>query len=97
MEKGGESLGSLQPTSNQTGFDFGQPTYKIDEWIAAYDGKHPLLDLGCGLGACYPLSSSFHLSKLPVLLVQCFLLVQLLSFLLFNPISASSTWPSYHV
>jgi hypothetical protein len=49
-QPGSASLGGLQPTSNQTGFDFGQPTYKIDEWIRAYDGKHPLLDLGCGRG-----------------------------------------------
>jgi hypothetical protein len=34
----------------QTGFDFGQPTYRFGAWIASYDGSSPLLDVGAGLG-----------------------------------------------
>ena len=45
-------LGQLKQTANKTGFDFGGPTFRIQEWIDSYDGIHPLADVGCGMGKC---------------------------------------------
>ncbi len=41
------------PQHNKTGFDMGHPSYRVEEWVNAYDAAHPerpLVDIGCGLG-----------------------------------------------
>ena len=40
----------LKMTKNGSGFDLGVPSYKIEEWISAYDGVKPLYDIGSGYG-----------------------------------------------
>lgn len=41
---------NLLETVNGTGFDMGVPSYRIEEWVGAYDGDQPLLDIGSGWG-----------------------------------------------
>lgn len=43
-------FGRVTPTANRRGFDLGLKSWAWDEWVGAYDGKHPLLDVGCGVG-----------------------------------------------
>lgn len=40
----------IRTTRNNMGFDMGIPTYKIEEWVNAYDGGKPLYDIGSGWG-----------------------------------------------
>lgn len=43
-------FGRVTATANRRGFDLGLKSWAWDEWVGAYDGKHPLLDVGCGVG-----------------------------------------------
>lgn len=41
---------ALKGTANQTGFEMAKTSPLLDSWISAYDGVHPLLDVGCAYG-----------------------------------------------
>ena len=38
------------PTLNNTGFQLSKPSTLCDDCLRSYDGKHPLLDVGCAYG-----------------------------------------------
>ena len=37
-------------TLNNTGFEMGQPSPLLKQWVANYDGVHPLVVIGCAFG-----------------------------------------------
>ena len=38
------------PTRNRCGYQMGFSSPHVHTWLESYDGKHPLLDIGCAYG-----------------------------------------------
>lgn len=43
-------VGGAKVTLNRTGFEMGASSPLLDHWVRCYDGKHPLVDIGCAFG-----------------------------------------------
>lgn len=50
VETGNVMTTSLKGTVNQTGFEMAETNPLLADFVSAYDGLHPLLDIGCAYG-----------------------------------------------
>ena len=62
---------ALKGTANQTGFEMAQTSPVFDQWIASYDGLHPLLDIGCAYGLNVAAAAERLRSEAEVKVVAC--------------------------
>ena len=45
-----EKPGRCIPTLNNKGFQMASPSPLLEDWVESYDGRNPLLDIGCAYG-----------------------------------------------